>query len=96
MPSLQRIIPLLQRWRLVLQLAREAGWRHLASFGVLTALSSLLDIAGLGIGASLLLGADAEPSRSLPFRLTLQQGLGALVLLMLLRGGLQALGACRT
>ena len=87
----QRIIPRLRRWRLVVQLAREAGWRHLASLGVFSTLSSLLDIAGLGIGVSLLLGAGSGPDVRLPIQLTLQQGLAVLVLLMLLRGCLQAL-----
>ena len=88
-----RIIPRLRRWRLVVQLAREAGWRHLAILGVFSGLSSLLDIAGLGVGVSLLLRSGGGPSLQLPILLTLQQGLVALVLLMLLRGGLQALVA---
>lgn len=90
----ERIIPRLGRWRLVVQLAREAGWRHLASLAFFSGLSSLLDIAGLGIGVSLLLGGTGVgPGVQLPIQLTLQQGLVALVLLMLLRGGLQALVA---
>jgi ABC-type transport system involved in cytochrome bd biosynthesis fused ATPase/permease subunit len=76
------------------QLAREAGWRHLASLAFFSGLSSLLDIAGLGIGVSLLLGGKGVgPGVQLPIQLTLQQGLVALVVLMLLRGGLQALVA---
>lgn len=92
---LQRIIARLRRWRLLVHLAREAGWRHLASLGFFSGLSSLLDITGLGIGVSLLLGAGSSSSAGiqLPIRLSLQQGLVALVLLVLVRGGLQALVA---
>lgn len=75
----------------MLRLAQEAGWRHLGILALFTGLSSLLDIAGLGIGVSLLLGTGPATSLQLPIRLTLQQGLVLLVPLMLLRGGLQAL-----
>jgi ABC-type multidrug transport system fused ATPase/permease subunit len=84
----------LRRLALVGQLAREAGWRHLAALALFTGLSSLLDIAGLGVGVSLLLGAapggPAAPTLLFPFRPSLQQGLALLVGLMLLRGLLQA------
>ena len=46
-------------------LALEAGWRHLALLSGLSTLNSLLDIAGLGLAVTLLLGsgsrADAGP-----------------------------------
>ena len=91
---IQRIFPRLRRWRLLVHLAREAGWRHFASLGLFSGLSSLLDITGLGIGVSLLLGAGSSSAGiQLPIRLSLQQGLVALVLLVLVRGGLQALVA---
>jgi len=90
-PLSRAILTRLRRWSLVLRLAQEAGWRHLGSLALFTGLSSLLDIAGLGIGVSLLLGAGPATSFQLPIRLTLQQGLALLVPLMLLRGGLQAL-----
>ncbi len=78
------------------QLAREAGWRHLALLALFTVLSSLLDIAGLGVGVSLLLGGGSRGSGmplalQLPFRLSLGQGLALLVALLALRGLLQAL-----
>jgi ABC-type transport system involved in cytochrome bd biosynthesis fused ATPase/permease subunit len=95
MPSsdlFRRIIHRLRHWRLLVQLAREAGGRHVASLGLFSALASLLDIAGLGIGVSLLLGGSGAGSGfQLPIHWSLQQGLVALVLVMLLRGGLQAL-----
>ena len=89
----QRILPRLQRWRLVARLAREAGWRHLSGLALLSGLSSVLDIAGLGVGVSLLLGAAPGTSWQLPVQLPLQQGLAVLVVVMLLRGLLQALVA---
>jgi ABC-type multidrug transport system fused ATPase/permease subunit len=89
----QRILPRLQRWRLVARLAREAGWRHLSGLALLSGLSSVLDIAGLGVGVSLLLGAAPGASWQLPVQLPLPQGLAVLVGLMLLRGLLQALVA---
>ena len=75
----------------MVRLAQESGWKHFGRLSLFTGLSSLLDIAGLGIGVSLLLGAGPATSLQLPIQLTLQQGLALLVPLMLLRGGLQAL-----
>ena len=89
----QRILPRLQRWRLVTRLAQEAGWRHLSGLALLGGLSSVLDIAGLGVGVSLLLGAAPGANWQLPVQLPLPQGLAILVALMLLRGLLQALAA---
>ena len=87
------ILARLRRLSLAWQLAREAGWRHLVSLALFTALSSLLEIAGLGVGVSLLLGGQgggASLGPQLPLRLPLQQGLALLVALVLVRGGLQA------
>jgi len=93
-PIRQRILPRLRHWRLVARLAREAGWRHLSGLALLSGVSSVLDIAGLGVGVSLLLGAEpAAASLQLPVQLPLPQGLAVLVGLMLLRGLLQALVA---
>lgn len=68
----------LRRLALVGQLAREAGWRHLAALALFTGLSSLLDIAGLGVGVSLLLGAapggPAAPTLLFPFRPSVSRG----------------------
>lgn len=75
------------------RLAREAGWRHLSGLALLSGLGSLLDIAGLGVGVSLLLGATPGTSWQLPVQLPLPQGLAVLVVVMLLRGLLQALAA---
>ncbi|MFN9546753.1 MAG: ATP-binding cassette domain-containing protein [Cyanobacteriota bacterium] len=94
MPSVSPFAPLharLRRLALAWQLAREAGGRHVGSLALLTGLSSLLEMASLGMGVSLLLGAGG-PSlvARLPFSLSLARGLALLVGLMLVRGGLQA------
>ena len=72
-------------------LALEAGWRHLAWLSGLSSISSLLDIAGLGLAVTLLLGsgssADAGP---LIQGLPMTGSLGLLVGLILLRGLIQA------
>ena len=74
-PSIrQRILPRLQQWRLAGRLAREAGWRHLSGLALLSTTASVLDIAGLGIGVSLLLGAAPGSAPRLPLPLTLPQG----------------------
>lgn len=92
--ALSPIIARLRRLALARELAREAGWRHVVSLALLTGLSSLLDMAGLGVGVSLLLGgAGPALAPRLPFRLSLGQGLALLVVVMLLRGGLQAWAA---
>lgn len=96
MPSLNPLPAILRRWNratALRRLAREAGWRHLVSLGVLSSLSSVLEITGLGIGVSVLLGTGTGSKLRLPFPLSLEQGLIVLILLMLLRGGLQALVA---
>ncbi|MEB3354469.1 MAG: ABC transporter ATP-binding protein, partial [Cyanobacteriota bacterium] len=92
--------PLLHRARqlaLLRRLAREAGWRAVGALALCTGLSSLLDIAGLGLGVSLLLGGGAGAAGRgaaglrPPLELGLSQGLALLVALVLLRGVLQAL-----
>ena len=73
----------LRRLALAGRLAREAGWRHVASLALLTGLSSLLDMAGLGVGVSLLLGGGGPLlTLRLPVRLSLSQGLALLVVLI--------------
>jgi len=88
-------LPRVQQLALALQLVREAGWRHVGSLALFTGLGSLLEIGGLGLGVSLLLGGGSSSflplGLRLPVRLTLPQGLALLVGLMLLRGVLQAL-----
>ncbi|MFM9099965.1 MAG: hypothetical protein ACKOPS_01010, partial [Cyanobium sp.] len=78
---------------MLVRLAREAGWRHLGSLALLSGVGSLLEIAGLGVGVALLLGAGGGSRLQLPVALPLQQGLALLVGLMLLRGLAQALVA---
>ena len=58
-------------------------------------LRSVLDIAGLGVGVTLLLGSGSTETPKFPLQLTLQQGLVVLIVVMLLRGALQALVAIR-
>jgi ABC-type multidrug transport system fused ATPase/permease subunit len=100
-PSLRRLSILprlrgldrLRQWRLVLALAWEAGINHVGRQAALTALGSLLDIAGLGVGVTLLLQGPPLPGLQLGGGLGLEQGLLLLVGLMLVRGGAQALVA---
>ena len=73
--------------QLLKALAREAGWRHLALLSGLSGLSSLLDIAGLGLAVTLLLG---NGSPVLIQDLPAAGSLGILVGLILLRGLIQA------
>ena len=77
----------LRQIQLLKALAREAGWRHLAWLSGLSSLSSLLDIAGLGLAVTLLLGSS---SRVLIQGLPVAGSLGILVGLILLRGLIQA------
>jgi len=92
LPRLRRL-DRLRQWRLVLTLAREAGINHVGRQAALTTLGSLLDIAGLGVGVTLLLQGPPLPGLLLPAGLGLEQGLLLLVGLMLVRGGAQALVA---
>ena len=77
----------LRQIQLLKALAREAGWRHLAWLSGLSSLSSLLDIAGLGLAVTLLLGSGSPP---LIEGLPVAGSLGILVGLILLRGLIQA------
>ena len=77
----------LQQIQLLKALAREAGWRHLAWLSGLSSLSSLLDIAGVGLAVTLLLGSG---SRGQIQGLPVARSLGILVGLILLRGLIQA------
>ena len=84
-------LPRRRQVQLLKALALEAGWRHLALLSGLSTLNSLLDIAGLGLAVTLLLGSgsstDAEP---LIGGLPISASLGLLVGLILLRGLIQA------
>ena len=77
----------LRQIQLLKALAREAGWRHLAWLSGLSSLNSLLDIAGLGLAVTLLLGSG---SPALIQGLPVAGSLGMLVGLILLRGLIQA------
>ena len=87
-----RILPRLKQLQLLHQLAEEAGWRHLALLSLLSTIGTLLDLAGLGLAITLLLGssAGAAPPLSLAPNLPLPAGFGVLVGVSLLRGQLQA------
>ena len=84
-------LPRRRQVQLLKALALEAGWRHLALLSGLSTLNSLLDIAGLGLAVTLLLGsgsrADAGP---LIGGIPIAASLGLLVGLILLRGLIQA------
>ena len=81
----------LRQIQLLKALAREAGWRHLAWLSGLSTLNSLLDIAGLGLAVTLLLGSgSASDAGSLIGGLPIAASLGLLVGLILLRGLIQA------
>ena len=84
-------LPRRRQVQLLKALALEAGWRHLALLSGLSTLNSLLDIAGLGLAVTLLLGSgsstDAAP---LIGGLPIAASLGLLVGLILLRGLIQA------
>ena len=84
-------LPRRRQVQLFKALALEAGWRHLALLSGLSTLNSLLDIAGLGLAVTLLLGSgsstDAAP---LIGGLPIAASLGLLVGLILLRGLIQA------
>ena len=81
-----------QQLRLLRGLAQEAGWRHLALLSLLSVISSLLDIAGLGLAVTLLLGSEEAGESALPWisDLGLPASLTLLVSLILLRGLMQA------
>ena len=87
----QHPLPRRRQVQLLKALALEAGWRHLALLSGLSTLNSLLDIAGLGLAVTLLLGsgsrADAGP---LIGGIPIAASLGLLVGLILLRGLIQA------
>ena len=84
--------PRLQQLQLLQALAQEAGWRHLGLQALLSVVSSLLDIAGLGLAVSLLLssGSGSAASSALLNDLPLASSLGLLVSLILARGLIQA------
>ena len=86
-PSGAQPLDRLRQFQLLKALAREAGWRHLAWLSGLSSVGSLLDIAGLGLAVTLLLGSGSPPRiQGLP----VAGSLGILVGLILLRGLIQA------
>ena len=85
---------MLPRWRqlqLFKALAQEAGWGHLGQLAALSAVSSVLDIAGLGLAITLLLskGSAQNAMPGLSVNLPLTTSLALLVGLILLRGLIQ-------
>ena len=86
------MLPRLQQLQLLKALGLEAGWGHLCLQTLLSVVSSLLDIAGLGLAVSLLLSSGSG-SAALPALLNglpLAASLGLLVGLILARGLIQA------
>ena len=53
-------LPRRRQVQLLKALALEAGWRHLALLSGLSTLNRLLDIAGLGLAVTLLLGSGSS------------------------------------
>ena len=84
--------PRRQQLQLLKALAQEAGWRHLSLQTLLSMVSSLLDIAGLGLAVSLLLSSGTESTTSPAWlrELPLSSSLALLVGLILARGLIQA------
>ena len=82
----------MQQLQLLKALAQEAGLRHLMLQTLLSVVSSLLDIAGLGLAVSLLLnsGTESAASPALLKGLSLSSSLAVLVSLILARGLIQA------
>ena len=85
-----RILPRLEQLQLLQRLAQEAGWRHLTLLSLLNLLGIMLEITGLGLAVGLLLRSSTGLSEPAAIRLQLPAGVGLLVLLVLLRGQLQA------
>ncbi|KZR85747.1 ABC transporter ATP-binding protein [Synechococcus sp. MIT S9504] len=87
-----KVLPRRQQLQLLKALAREAGWRQLSLQTLLSVVSSLLDIAGLGLAVSLLLssGTDFATSPTWLRELPLSSSLVLLVGLILARGLIQA------
>ena len=84
-------LPRRRQFQLLKALALEAGWRHLALLSGLSTLNSLLDIAGLGLAITLLLGSgSATNAGPLIGGFPIAASLGLLVGLILLRGLIQA------
>jgi hypothetical protein len=93
----------LQQLQLLQALVHPAGWRHVGLQALLSVVSSLLDIAGLGLAVSLLLssGSGSAASSSLLKDVSPASSLGLLVMLIIARGPAAALpdglraAACR-
>ena len=85
------VLPRRRQLQLLKALAQEAGWGHLSRLAGLSAVSSVLDIAGLGLAITLLLGngSNAQAMRGLNVSLPLTASLALLVALILLRGLIQ-------
>ena len=83
------ILARLRQLSLAVDLAREAGWRHVGSLALCAGLSSVLTATSLGVGVGVLLGSSPDKPWNLPFQLTLPQGLALLAALTLVRGILQ-------
>ena len=56
------MLPRRRQLQLLKALAQEAGWGHLSRLAGFSAVSSVLDIAGLGLAITLLLGNGSNPT----------------------------------
>ena len=83
-------LPRRRQIELLKALAREAGWRYLALLSGLSMVSSVLDIAGLGLAISLLLGSGSKPAAVSLIKVFPFSQPRLLVGLILLRGLIQS------
>ena len=83
-----------RQFQLLQKLGQEAGVNHLLRLSLLSTTNSLIDVAGLGLAVTLLLGSRAEAApQPMLINLPLSAVLGLLIGIVLLRGQLQALVA---
>jgi membrane protease YdiL (CAAX protease family) len=89
------ILARLRQLSLAVALAREAGWRHMATLALCAGLSSVLLATSVVVDVGVFLGASPGQPRRLPFQLPIPQGLALLAALTLVRGILQTQIALR-
>ena len=80
-------------WTLWFSLVLDAGWRHVLLQAGLAILGSALEVTGLGLAVALLLGSHPSSILGQSLGVSVRFGILILILVMLLRAGLQALMA---
>ena len=71
-------------------LVRDAGWRHCWLLAALAALGNVLEVTGLGVAVAVLLGAGSRSFGSLVLGFPLRDGALLVIVVLLVRAGLQA------